>query len=123
MTVKSTGCRFHAHSRKSNIYISISSLWSAVEFHHSTRNASRIQNFEKWGTVCVNTRFPLPPDVCGIQRKADLIFFIKNISSKEFETLYYGNLIKNSDRIVLFEREQKIQHTFNAYQCSLFQLY
>ena len=29
-----------------------------VAFRHSTRNASRIR--QKWGTDCLNTRFPLP---------------------------------------------------------------
>ena len=31
----------------------------------------------KWGTKYLNIRFPLPyPVVCGIQREADLIWFI-----------------------------------------------
>ena len=30
---------------------------------------------EKWGTECLNTRFPLP-GVCGIHREADLICFL-----------------------------------------------
>ena len=34
-----------------------------VEFCHSTRNASRIR--QKWGTECLNTRFPLPTLQCA----------------------------------------------------------
>ena len=44
-----------------------------VEFCHSTRNASRFGR--KWGTECLNTRFPLPTLQCA-GYSVKLIYFI-----------------------------------------------
>ena len=64
---KLTGCGFDPYSRRGNIYLHLYFHFFAlmsrgkrgVEFRHSTRNASR-----KWGTECLNTRFPLHTLLC-----------------------------------------------------------
>ena len=50
------------------IYIFITSLWS------TTQQAMLLELGGKWGTECLDARFPLPTLLCaGIQREADLI--------------------------------------------------
>ena len=43
----------------------------------ATQHAMPPEFGRKWGTECLNTRFPAA--VCGIQREADLIYFNNNI--------------------------------------------
>ena len=51
----------------------------SVEFCHSTRNASRIR--QKVGNGVLH-KFPSAyPAVCGIQRKADLFYFLNYVLS------------------------------------------
>ena len=60
VTVKSTGCEFDPHSRKSNIYL-------YLYFHCFVSGLAMPPDFGgKWGTECLNTRFPSAYSaVCG----------------------------------------------------------
>ena len=49
-----------------------------VEFRHSTFQSPELGG--KWGTECLNTRFPSAyPAVCGIQREADFLTISKKV--------------------------------------------
>ena len=71
VTVKPTGCGFDPYSRRLKYLLKFIFPFlrsgveakRSVEFCHSTRNASRIR--QKWGTECLNTRFPLPILLCA----------------------------------------------------------
>ena len=67
VTVKPTGYGFDSQWRRENIYLNLFFTGFEAkrggEFCHSTHNASRIGR--KWGTVCLNTRFPLPTLLCA----------------------------------------------------------
>ena len=56
VTVKSTGCGFYPHSRKWNIYLHLYFHFFALV---SSQSAGPVLG-GKWGTECLNTRFPLP---------------------------------------------------------------
>ena len=64
VTVKSTGCGFDPHSRKWNIYLyfyfhlALVSRQSAA-LSSATQHAMPAELGGKWGTECLNTRFPL----------------------------------------------------------------
>ena len=55
------------------VYIFISSLWcrgGSAALSSATQHAMPPEIGRKWGTECLNTRFPYPA-VCGIQREVE----------------------------------------------------
>ena len=74
VTVKPTDCGFDPHSRRWNFFAPVSRLNAALS--SATQHTMPPEFIRKWGTECLNTRFPLPglSAVCGIQREADLIY-------------------------------------------------
>ena len=80
VTVKPTGCGFDPHSRRWNIYLNLYLHFFALVSRQSAVLSSATQHTmppefgRKWGTECLNTRFPLPTLLCaGYSMK--LIFF------------------------------------------------
>ena len=75
MTVKATGCfdccGFDPHSRKLNIYLNLHYCFIALVSRQkaalstATQHAMPSKFGEKWGTECLNTRFPLPALLCA----------------------------------------------------------
>ena len=71
VTVKSIGCGFDTHSRKWNIYLHLYFHFFALVSRQSTALSSAIQHAippalgGRWGTECLNTRFPLPTLLCA----------------------------------------------------------
>ena len=71
MTVKPTGCGFDPHSRRWNIYIHWYFQFFALVSRLSAALSLAIQHAmppefgRKWGTECLNTRFPLPTLLCA----------------------------------------------------------
>ena len=71
VTVKPTGCGFDPHSRRRNIYLYlyfhffalVSRLNAALS--SVTQHAMPPEFGRKWGTECLNTRFPLPTLLCA----------------------------------------------------------
>ena len=71
VTVKPTGCGFDPHSRRWNIYLNlyfhffalVSRLSAALS--SATQHATPPEFGRKWGTECLNTRFPLPTLLCA----------------------------------------------------------
>ena len=69
--LKSTGCEFDLHSRRRNIYLNlyfhffilVSRLSAALS--SATKHAMPPEFGRKWGTECLNTRFPLPTLLCA----------------------------------------------------------
>ena len=63
---KSTGCGFDPHSRRWNIYLNLYFHFFALVSRLSAALSSAPQHAmppefgRKWGTECLNTRFPLP---------------------------------------------------------------
>ena len=80
VTVKSTGCLFDPHSRKRNIYLHLYFHFFALVSRQiaalstATQHAMPPELGGKWGTECLNTRFPLPTLLCAEYRQK-LIFF------------------------------------------------
>ena len=70
VTVKPTGCGFDPRSRRRNIYLNlyfhffglVSSLIAALT--SATQHAMPPEFGRKWGTECLNTKFPLPTLLC-----------------------------------------------------------
>ena len=81
MTVNATGCGFDPHSRTCNIYLNLYIHYFALVSRQSAALSSATQNLMpaefggKWEKDCLNTGFPLPTLMCGIQREADLFIF------------------------------------------------
>ena len=82
VTAKPTGCGFDHYSRRWNIYLNlyfhffalVSRLSSALS--SATQHAMPPEFGRKWGTECLNTRFPLPTLLCaGYSVKLILIYF------------------------------------------------
>ena len=73
VTVKPTGCGFDPHSRRWNIYLNLYFHFFALVSRLSAALSSATQHAmppefgRKWGTEWLNTRFPLPTLLCGIQ--------------------------------------------------------
>ena len=71
MTVKSTGCEFDPHSRRRNIYLNLYFHFFALvsrtgaALSSATQHAMPPEFGRKWGTECLNTRFPLPTMLCA----------------------------------------------------------
>ena len=71
VTVKSTGCGFNLHSRKLNIYLHLYFHFFGLVSTQSVALSSATQYVllselgGKWGTECLNTRFPLPTPLCA----------------------------------------------------------
>ena len=71
LTVNVTGCGFDLHSRKLNIYWHIYFHFLALVSRQSATLTSATQHTmppefgRKWGTECLNTRFPLPTLLCA----------------------------------------------------------
>ena len=62
------------------IYIFISSLWCRAALSSATQNAMPPELGGKWGTECLNTRFPLPTMLCaGYSVKLTFLFKKKHI--------------------------------------------
>ena len=80
VTVKPTGCGFDPHSRRWNIYLNLYFRFFALVSRLSAALSSATQHAmppefgRKWGTECLNTRFPLPTLRCAGYR-VKLIFF------------------------------------------------
>ena len=66
VTVKPTGCGFDLHSRRLNICLNLYFHFFALVSRTSAALSSATQHAmppefgRKWGTECLNTRFPLP---------------------------------------------------------------
>ena len=66
MTVKPTGYGFDLHSRRRNIHLNLYFHFFALVSRQSaalcsaTQHAMLPESGRKWGTECLNTRFPLP---------------------------------------------------------------
>ena len=109
VTVKPTGCGCDPHSRRWNIYLNlyfhlfalVSRLSAALS--SATQHAMPPEFGRKWGTECLNTRFPLPTLLCtGYSVK--LIWFINGIrinrhwlASKSQHLCIIGSLIEIFD--------------------------
>ena len=71
VTVKPTGCGFDPHSRRCNIYLNLYFHFLALVSRTSAALSSTTQQAmpaefgRKWGTECLNTRFPLPTLLCA----------------------------------------------------------
>ena len=71
VTVKPTGCEFDPHSRRWYIYLNLYFHFFALVSRLSAALSSATQHpmppefGRKWGTECVNTRFPLPTLLCA----------------------------------------------------------
>ena len=71
VTVKGAGCGFDLHSRKRNIYLHLYFHFFAPVSRQSgvlsfaTQHAMPPDLGGKWGTECLNTRFPLPTLLCA----------------------------------------------------------
>ena len=71
VTVKSTDCGLVPQSRKWNIYLHLYFHFFALVSRHSAALSSTSQHAMppefggKWGTECLNTRFPLPTLLCA----------------------------------------------------------
>ena len=71
VTRKSTGCGFDSHSRKWNLYLHLYLNFFALVSRQSAALNSTTQHTMppelggKWGTECLNTRFPLPSLLCA----------------------------------------------------------
>ena len=71
VTVKSTGCGFDPHPRKINIYLHlyfhfialVSRLNAALS--SATQHTMPLELGGKWGTECLNARFPLSTLLCA----------------------------------------------------------
>ena len=89
MTVKPIGCRFDPHSRRWNIYLNLYFHFFALvsrqnaAFCSATQHPMPPESGRKWGTECLNTRFPLPA-VCGIQRDLFICLFLYSIVYYKF---------------------------------------
>ena len=77
---KSTGCEFDPHSRRWNIYLNLYFHFFALVSRQSAASSSATQHAMlseidvKWGTECLNTRFPLPTQLCaGYSMKLQII--------------------------------------------------
>ena len=71
VTAKPTGCGFNSHSRRWNIYLNLYfhvfalvSRLSAM-LSSATQHAMPPEFGRKWGTECLNRRFPLPTLLCA----------------------------------------------------------
>ena len=68
---KLTGCGFDPQSRRWNIYLNLYFHFFALVSRTSAALSSATQHAmppkygRKWGTECLNTRFPLPPLQCA----------------------------------------------------------
>ena len=66
VTVKPSGCGFDPHSRRRNIYLNLYFHFFALVSRQNAALSSATQHAmppefgRKWGTECLNTRFPLP---------------------------------------------------------------
>ena len=66
VTVEPTGCEFYPHSRRCNFYLKLYFHFFALVSRQSAALSSATQHTippefgRKWGTECLNTRFPLP---------------------------------------------------------------
>ena len=87
MTVKLTGCEFDPHPRRWNIYLKlychffalVSRKKARATLSSATQHAKPPEFGRKWGTQCLNTRFPLPTLLCaGYSVKLIWFFFSKN---------------------------------------------
>ena len=71
VTAKPTGCGFDSHSRRWNIYLNLYFHFFALVSRLSPALSSATQHAmppefgRKWGTECLNTRFPLPTLLCA----------------------------------------------------------
>ena len=71
VTVNATGFGFDPHSRKINIYFNLYFHFFALVSSQSAALSSATQHEMppelggKWGTECLNTRFPLPTLLCA----------------------------------------------------------
>ena len=71
VTAKPTGCGFDPHSRRWNIYLNLYFHFFALMSRLSAALSSATQHAmppefgRKWGTECLNTRFPLPTLLCA----------------------------------------------------------
>ena len=69
VTVKPTGCGFDSHSMNIylNLYFHFFALVSrtSAALRSATHHVMPSEFGRKWGTECLNTRFPLPPLQCA----------------------------------------------------------
>ena len=71
VTVKQTGCGLDPHSRRWNIYLNLYFHFFALVSSRSAALSSATQHAmppefgRKWGTECLNARFPLPTLQCA----------------------------------------------------------
>ena len=86
VTVKTTGCGFDPHTRRWNIYLNLYFHFFALVSRTSaalssaTQHAVRPEFGRKWGTECLNTRFPLPTLLCAgysVKLKKKILWYIK----------------------------------------------
>ena len=104
VTVIPTGFGFDPHSRRWNIYLNlyfhffalVSMLSAALS--SATHHAMPPEFGRKWGTECLNTRFPLPTLLCA-GNSVRLIFFLKYMkfvmdvqNSKKYIKIMCGHL-------------------------------
>ena len=81
VTVKPTACGFDPHSRRWNIYLNLYFHFFALVSRLSavlssvTQHAMPPEFGRKWGTECLNTKFPLPTLLCA-GYSVKLIFFL-----------------------------------------------
>ena len=76
VTVKPTGCGFDPHSRRWNVYLNLYfHFFALVSRLTATQNAIPPEFGRKWGTECLNNRFPLPTLLCA-GYSVKLIWFI-----------------------------------------------
>ena len=96
VTVKPTGCGFDPHSRRWNICLNlyfhffalVSKLSAALS--SATQHAMPPEFSRKWGTECLNTRFPLATLLCaGYSVKLIYFYFIESLIWIYFSYLKY----------------------------------
>ena len=116
VTVSATSCRLDPYSRLLNIYLIFYFHFFALMWRQSaalssvTQHAMRSEFSGKWGTECLNTRFPLPTLLSGGYSEADwkmqkikkmkkwFINLYISFQYMKFE-VYIENLSLNLDRI------------------------
>ena len=85
VTINPTGCGFEPHSRRWNIYLNVYFHFFALVSRSSAALSSVTQHAmppelgRKWGTECLNIRFPLPTLLCA-GYSVKLIYLIDLIS-------------------------------------------
>ena len=101
LTVNGSGCGFYSHSRRWSIYLNLYfhffalvSRWSA-ELRSATQYAMPPKFGEKWGTECLNDRFPLPTLLCVCLRWCIRVYQVIR------HTWNYHNIIELIQKLII----------------------